>query len=108
MNPLKKLKMERFRLLMEYHSFLCGINFYNTTPAMASRFPSPYGVSFILMETIWNVSKAAMIVSVSLWSIIHSYNKMSVKYDKKLMLKAFPSPYGVSFILISYITQNFR
>ena len=35
--------------------------------------------------------------SVSLWSIIHSYGKT---YLSSHLYKYFPSPYGVSFILI--------
>ena len=37
-------------------------------------------------------------VSVSLWSIIHSYDP--VKRSIKIANGEFPSPYGVSFILI--------
>ena len=38
-------------------------------------------------------------VSVSLWSIIHSYSYKSC--DRDLRVPEFPSPYGVSFILIN-------
>ena len=43
-----------------------------------------------------------MLVSVSLRSIIHSYKFIKISTYK--VLKKFPSPYGVSFILI----MNFR
>ena len=63
-----------FRLLTEYHSFLFCIvvffyNFYSFW------FPSPYGVSFILIKLIITED----IICYGIW---------------------FPSPYGVSFILI--------
>ena len=62
-----------FRLLTEYHSFLLYmIKFRNG--ALQVKFPSPYGVSFIL--TISNNEKVI--------------SQAPVK---------FPSPYGVSFIL---------
>ena len=141
-----------FRLLTEYHSFLfndkleCIDEFkvsvslrsiihsykdlifqsYNTV--IAIMFPSPYGVSFILinciitylfnflhnvsvslrsiihsykMKQLEYVSLQALKVSVSLRSIIHSYNAdIMVIYTDNAIYK-FPSPYGVSFILIS-------
>ena len=37
------------------------------------KFPSPYGVSFILTCFIWHLYLHYTLVSVSLWSIIHSY-----------------------------------
>ena len=37
-----------FRLLTEYHSFLSTFMHYVSTDSM-TKFPSPYGVSFILM-----------------------------------------------------------
>ena len=62
-----------FRLLTEYHSFLYIAQVFLKKKAIL-RFPSPYGVSFILMH---NVLEALL-----------------------LSLQEFPSPYGVSFILI--------
>ena len=91
------------------------------------EFPSPYGVSFILILLFYfncfilsmsfrllteyhsfllktvSIHSFKREVSVSLWSIIHSYadDRTSViKFD----INAFPSPYGVSFILIDKIT----
>ena len=61
-----------FRLLTEYHSFL----FKNTCNSfnLFNMFPSPYGVSFILI-------------------IDEKGYNLNAKIE-------FPSPYGVSFILI--------
>ena len=64
-----------FRLLTEYHSFL----FYNTCE-------------------VCEPAEGAM-VSVSLRSIIHSYFYELLHYLQLLDFE-FPSPYGVSFILI--------
>ena len=69
----KKLHQIGFRLLTEYHSFLFGttIDGWNK---FIYKFPSPYGVSFILIQKkqdfLGNFQKD---VSVSLRSIIHSY-----------------------------------
>ena len=64
-------------------------------------FPSPYGVSFILMSTKdTDILVQEAIVSVSLRSIVHSYTKSS-SIVSHVIGSMFPSPYGVSFILIS-------
>ena len=86
-----------FRLLMELYSFLHTSNLY--CHFIDNQFPSPYGVIFILTE----ISKRGSwfryrIVSVSLWSIIHSY--YFFRYIHYNNSSKFPSPYGVSFILI--------
>ena len=39
-------------------------------------------------------------VSVSLWSIIHSYRQTKEQWYQIYNTRRFPSPYGVSFILI--------
>ena len=62
-----------FRLLTEYHSFLLE-GLAEVISSNSFRFPSPYGVSFIL---------------------IIGDSELVIKYWSK-----FPSPYGVSFILI--------
>ena len=63
------------------------------------KFPSPYGVSFILMDIKnTDIKIQVYIVSVSLRSIIHSYLNRTHKELEKFI--QFPSPYGVSFILI--------
>ena len=57
---------------MEYHSFLHGTEF----DVLANGniwFPSPYGVSFILTSKTIFIKKIFKIISISLWSIIHSY-----------------------------------
>ena len=146
-----------FRLLTEYHSFLfndkleCIDEFkvsvslrsiihsykdlifqsYNTV--IAIMFPSPYGVSFILIlksfkneyfinlykvsVSLWSIIHSyrreknnktfTSLVSVSLWSIIHSYLSLDIKSINILYLM-FPSPYGVSFILINGLTSHSR
>ena len=66
--------MESFRLLTEYHSFLFIIDEGEHLKANVIEFPSPYGVSFIL------ILKHRIV-----WEQHH---------------KKFPSPCGVSFILI--------
>ena len=86
----------RFRLLMEYHSFLYNDTFFNIE-IDGYEFPSPYGVSFILIIICILKSGYIYRVSVSLWSIIHSYYFSSDNNDDFIW---FPSPYGVSFILI--------
>jgi len=64
---------------MEYHSFLCiGLN----------------------------NKKSYILVSVSLWSIIHSYPSLNALTQKQANdFVKLPSPYGVSFILIQYIVN---
>ena len=66
-------------------------------------FPSPYGVSFILIlsKNEWLIF-GGYCVSVSLRSIIHSYILYTTDYPKNCTF-GFPSPYGVSFILISIL-----
>ena len=88
-------------------------------------FPSPYGVSFILTQELLKWLKASNnLVSVSLWSIIHSYEKINLglgnlgesfrlltEYHSFLLEKIFgvnykeyqfPSPYEVIFTFILY------
>ena len=58
---------------MEYYSFLYKNKFYTTG---FSFFPSPYGVSFIIMLKFKkDTLEVKFLVSVSLQSIIHSYKK---------------------------------
>ena len=67
---------------------------------LQKKFPSPYGVLFILIVFIDNPNNLGYeIVSVSLRSIIHSYQVIN-KNDEKIEIVKFPSPYGVLFILI--------
>ena len=62
-----------FRLLAEYHSFLF-LGEGELYKKFSKEFPSPYGVSFILIQL--NLKNATS------------------------EIEMFPSPYGVSFILI--------
>ena len=122
MMGLEQLKeiQESFRLLMEYHSFLSTMK--NLLNCSNHVFPSPYGVSFILIGKQVQLSDLTIMsfrllmeyhsflfprrtmyvlnskVSVSLWSIIHSYGELIGLLDDWGV--KFPSPYGVSFILI--------
>ena len=66
------------------------------------KFPSPYGVSFILIQNRTNHHSKSLYVSVSLRSIIHSYFKHTYCYLYIFNKKVFPSPYGVSFILMEW------
>ena len=65
-----------FRLLTEYHSFLFN-DFGNMNMMDILKFPSPYGVLFILIFFFKiSIDLETIPVSVSLWSIIHSYFKL--------------------------------
>ena len=61
----------RFRLLTEYRSFLYYVLADNNF--VKGVFPSPYGVSFILIAIKTGVNNVTGMVSVSLRSIVHSY-----------------------------------
>ena len=63
---------------MEYHSFLSTKEQVADADAELDAFPSPYGVSFILIP----IANARFIIC--------------------MKLEEFPSPYRVSFILIVY------
>ena len=99
--------MQCFRLLTEYHSFLLeklverlwgmlqfpspyGVSFILITRVskrnmlLFRRFPSPYGVSFILMIFIKILQNLKPFISVSLRSIIHSYLRSSWVRIQKL------------------------
>ena len=61
-----------------------NLNSYTTE----DKFPSPYGVSFILIyyRCYRLIKLKAILVSVSLRSIIHSYRKRGDKYEKMFYL----------------------
>ena len=61
---------------MEYHSFLL-LDVSKAKRNSTARFPSPYGVSFILISSrrYDDDDDYDRRVSVSLWSIIHSYSR---------------------------------
>ena len=78
--------------------FILTLTHYNIL-LLTCQFPSPYGVSFILIyNNNCDYSQGGPQVSVSLWSIIHSYTMVRVQCMMPFGL--FPSPYGVLFILI--------
>ena len=88
-----------FRLLTELYSFL--LEYHMTMKdTMNEEFPSPYGVSFILIKNVKCI-KSRDRVSVSLWSIIHSY-RSKMKKLLNVSNHVFPSPYRVIFILTSF------
>ena len=58
---------------------LMGYKEYRYKDTSLYMFPSPYGVSFILMKNIGiGVAGVVVLVSVSLRSIIHSYFKKMI------------------------------
>ena len=86
-----------FRLLTEYHSFLCETTvLFKTTNY---KFPSPYGVSFILINNIVKKIQSTDQKFPSPCGVIfiltNGYQNFMIcaEYIK------FPSPYGVIFIL---------
>ena len=65
-----------------------------------SWFPSPYGVSFILINNCNNWEEVEEYFS---FRLLTEYHLFLFNYDITLIDKntnKFPSPYGVSFILI--------
>ena len=89
---------------MEYHSFLLTLElkgdnlimYFYVSVSLWSIIHSYISYKFKVLNKIE--------VSVSLWSIIHSYATCKKKIDI-IFKRWFPSPYGVSFILIS-IQEN--
>ena len=89
--------LESFRLLTKLYSFL--LSFMELIALFRTNtFPSPYGVSFILISYRKHPMKDFNWVSVSLRSYIHSYYLAGDCDGDKIQIM-FPSPYGVSFIL---------
>ena len=93
---LEMLKKKSFRLLMEYHSFLSLSKFIKDLRRLSFRLLMEYH-SFLCLELACKQNEKEIWVSVSLWSIIHSYISLSLNISIASM---FPSPYGVSFILM--------
>lgn len=92
-----------FRLLTEYYLFLLKMH-DGVVLIEANKFPSPYEVLFILIKsTFINKRKITNWVSVSLWSIIHSYGAQQLATYRMQKDSMFPSPCGVSFILICFL-----
>ena len=72
------------------------------------KFPSPYGVSFILILII-TLLVAGYCYGFRLLTEYHSF--LSVYYDRVIIIYRFlkfPSPYGVSFILIFDIPASMQ
>ena len=78
-------------------SFILTIAVNHNLGVIDIKFPSPYGVSFILTSLLDAYGLSSYFISVSLWSIIHSYYFPNCFYSR--FKPIFPSPYGVSFIL---------
>ena len=93
-----KYGVQSFRLLTEYHSFLYDVVAVNHNLGVI-EFPSPYGVSFILI-TFKNTTiiKNAVIEFPSPYGVSFILILSSINYSTCAFV--FPSPYGVSFILI--------
>ena len=93
---------ESFRLLTEYHSFLLKYSMLKDA-IKEIKFPSPYGVSFILinerlkLKAFKSLLKFPSPYGVSFILIYGMKAKTIGSWDNK----TFPSPYGVSFILMS-------
>ena len=85
-----------FRLLAEYHSFLF-LGEGELYKKFSKEFPSPYGVSFILIQL--NLKNATS--EIEMFPSPYGVSFILIKdiYITSLMIK-FPSPCGVSFILI--------
>ena len=67
------------------------------------KFPSPYGVSFILILDITTIVLSNILTSsFRLLTEYHSFLSQICFYYTCIIIK-FPSPYGVSFILIKVI-----
>ena len=89
---------------MEYHSFLLKVYIYNKIKARY-EFPSPYGVSFILIDRY--VYQYYIDDSFRLLMEYHSFLLTQMKKLLENKIVGFPSPYGVSFILIRRKNFNY-
>ena len=91
-------EVECFRLLTEYHSFLLKFK-KGTIEVKLLEFPSPYGVSFILIFKSSFVYFISFIVSVSLRSIIHSYPMVKKVFYCNIFLKC----YRAIFLFLKFL-----
>ena len=90
-----------FRLLTELYSFLRkDMRLYYQTK---DKFPSPYGVIFIL--TLNKDLAQFQNEFPSPYGVIFILTILSLNTDCINTSKKFPSPYGVSFILILFISM---
>ena len=65
--------MMSFRLLTEYHSFLFITHEWLITFDVIPAFPSPYGVSFILMSYVNMLENKKVMMSFRLLMEYHSF-----------------------------------
>ena len=68
--------------------------------AVQNKFPSPYGVSFILIKVNQFYSNVDCPRFPSPYGVSFILIKINNKYQSTYTRSVFPSPYGVSFILI--------
>ena len=88
-----------FRLLMELYSFLLAC-FLSFAPETILRFPSPYGVIFILIKKLRRV-RCTIYQFPSPYGVIFILIVSTDNFVAANISNKFPSPYGVIFILIS-------
>ena len=76
---------------------------YRLNSLMLWMFPSPYGVSFILMINMYADIEIAVIKFPSPYGV--SFILMYLRLEMYLIfyIVKFPSPYGVSFILMKML-----
>ena len=91
-------KANRFRLLMEYHSFLLMVGYNLFKDIMLVKFPSPYGVIFILTILFLFLFEKKNRIFPSPYRVIFILTRENGLIEKQEEM--FLSPYGVSFILI--------
>ena len=81
----------------------------NRIMASGNTFPSPCGVSFILMKRYRNyLEKFNRMVSFRLLTELYSFLFIIPQYINTVGSDMFPSPYGVSFIIIKYVWKTIR
>ena len=80
------------------HSYMMKQLEYSSLQAL--KFPSPCGVLFILIKNNLSWLKMEHLVGFRLLTEYYSFLYLRKVLKRKEELNAFPSPYGVSFILI--------
>ena len=79
-----------FRLLMEYHSFLCKLKDLTLRRLnICFRLLMEYHSFLLKQRWLTKAWKNGHLVSVSLWSIIHSYSKKQIIIDPIGLLQSF-------------------
>ena len=74
-----------FRLLTEYHSFLFVLDTMGAYVHYMEKFPSPYGVSFILMNT--HLTQTLLLIIVSSFRLLTEYHSFLSYGQKSLLLQ---------------------